>query len=150
MKKYLIIAPKPSVAKTIENVYKNMGEMAEFTADVVSVNCHVVDMNSTKLSNETLAQFKSFTLKKANVPPRYKISAEDKLFIDRGAAIKEMVKSGHYTAIINACDPDTDGDLEFQYMIESLGLERCRTERVYLFDLEESLIESELMTLNDF
>jgi DNA topoisomerase IA len=61
-----------------------------------------------------------------------------------------MVKKNQYDAIVNATDADTEGELEFQYMIESLGLERMKTERIYLFDITESVIESELMTLNDF
>lgn len=150
MKKYLIIAPKPSIAKIIEGVYKNMGESAAFEADVLPVNCHVIDCNNTRFPQETLEEFKPFNLKKVNVPPRYKISCNGQAHIDCGKAIQKMVNKNQYDAIVNATDADTEGELEFQYMIESLGLERMKTERIYMFDITESVIESELMTLNDF
>ena len=108
MKKYLIIAPKPSIAKAIEDVYKNMGESAEFLADTLPINCHVVDLENNRFSQETLEQFKPFSLKKIKVTNRFRIYCDDEALIERGNAIKAMVKKNRYDAIVNACDADTD------------------------------------------
>lgn len=150
MKRYLIVAPKQSIAKTVVDVYKKMGESAAFMADVLPINCHVVDLQNNHFSQETLSLFKPFVLKKINITDRFRISCDTESCIERGKTIREFVKKNKYDAIVNACDADTEGELEFQYMIESLGLENIKTERIYLFDITESTIEAELMTLNSF
>lgn len=150
MKKYLIVTEKPSMVRSLESVYKQMGESAEFEADFLPVNCHVVNVKTSKLSADSIADHRPFNLKAKKVTPNFKLHCGADIQIARGEEILKMVKTNKYDAIINACDPDDEGDLEFQYMLESLGLERHKTERIYLFDLSDSLIESELMTLNDF
>lgn len=60
---------------------------------------------------------------------------------------KNLLKENKFEAIVNACDPDEEVNLQFDYMVDSLGLNKYRIINLSIFDLSK---ESLKKTLKDF
>ena len=149
-RKCLIVVEKPSILNMVKKVYEELGAAADFVADFAVINCHVENLKTTKIPANELSDFTPLTLQKSKVSSEYIIHADNDMMLKRGEAIVKMVRENNYDVIVNACDPDDCGELSFKYMLESLNLTRRHTEQIFLFDLTDSLIESELLTLNEF
>jgi DNA topoisomerase IA len=148
-KKYLILVEKPSIAKMVREAYEHMGNNVKFDADIVPVTSHVENIETSCLNKQSISEFSSFTLKGMDVSDKFVVYDYGNSQIQFAEDIKELVRRNHYDAIVNACDTDEEGDLEFQYTIEHLSLTEFETRRLYFWGYCLNNLEDELMTLNE-
>lgn len=166
-KRYLIITEKPWWAKQIKDVYDAMGDKTLFDADFASANCHVVDVLNTcdhfaggkildLVNGDTwidedgnVGVVEKFCLKNREVSDEFRVLRGGTYEKNMSENIRNLVTNNHYDAIVNACEACEEGNLKFQYAIESLGLEKFTTKRMYLFGPCMNNIEDELMLLNE-
>ena len=151
-KRYLIITEKPSVAKCLRDVYAKMGTAVNFEADIVPANNHVVNTNNNMLVNKynraNIVTLPILRLKNRPVDENFRVDA-DGMWAGFGRRIADLISKNQYDAIVNACDDDEEGELEFQYVIESMGLEKCETKRLAMNSYFEADLMNALMRLND-
>lgn len=143
--KALLIAEKPSLMRDILAVYNTMAMK------------DVIDFMAFAGHTMTLAQpgdYKAqWGVKKWNwdmlpiVPDKFKCNISDgkeKLYND----IKNKLNTGNYDYVINACDPDREGQAIFEYFIEHVGC-KLPVKRFWTNDLTEKSIEKALSNLRD-
>lgn len=148
-KRYLIFVEKPSIAKMVLEAYEHMGNKAKFDADIVPMHNHVENIQTSCLDKQSLSKFTSFTLQGMDVSDKFVVYDYGNSQIQFAEDIKSLVAKNHYDAIVNACAPDEEGDLEFQYTIEHLNLAEFATKRLYLWGYCLNNLADELMTLNE-
>lgn len=119
MEKALLIAEKPSLRRTIENVYnKNKGSIP-YEITFMEQRGHLITL---KNPNEIDEDLKEWSWDNLPIHPeehggwQYKVIKEEKVgkyltAEERYKAIKQEVQSGKYDFVINAGDPDQEGEL---------------------------------------
>ena len=164
--RYLIIADKPYITNEIRKVYEEMKDDLQFAADFASANCHVVDAFNTcpltavgKVLNlvdgdswtdedGNVGVVEEFELKHVKVGKQYRVIRDGTYGKNMSENILELVKNNNYDAIVNACDSAVEGNLRFWYTIESIGLDKHETKRMYLLGFCLNNLEDELLLLN--
>lgn len=150
-KRYLIITEKPSIAKHLRDIYAKMEDKANFEADIVPANNHVVNINDKVLvhdsSREMVMTLPVLRLKNRDVNEDFRVDAEG-MWAGNGRRIADLVNRNRYDAIVNACDNDEEGELKFRYVIESIGLEDFETRKLEMYSLTEAEIVEGLIALN--
>jgi DNA topoisomerase IA len=151
-KRYLIIAEKPSVAKYLRDIYAKMGDQANFDADIVPANNHVFNINDRLLVNDdnrnAILSLPVLRLKDHIINEDFRVDTEG-MWAGNGRRIASLVNRNQYDVIVNACDQDEEGELTFQYVIESMGLENFETRRLILSNLYEANVVDALIALNN-
>ena len=148
MKKALLIAEKPSLMRTIRETYETVSgldyKITKFTAQaghlVRLLLPSEIDENQKKWAWENLPFFPE-----EHGGWRYRIiEGKEKLFND----IKNEINSGNYDFVIHAGDPDQEGQLLIQ-----LVLNQCKNKlpvkRFWTNDLTPKAIENALKNLRD-
>lgn len=152
-KRYLIIAAKPSAAKNIRDAYVSIGDDAKFDADIVPANNCVINVNDRLLvhddNREELMAMDVLKLKDRDIDLNFRVVTEEP-WNKFGNRITHLVNTNQYDAIVNACDQNEEGELMFQYTIESLGLDRFETKRLPIGSFVGSDVVIGLMVLNDY
>lgn len=143
----LLIAEKPSLMREIKNVYNNI--TLPDTITFMSFAGHVVGLKnprdygivdgidwSEKIWNENMIPM---------IPNKflYKVSS-DKTSMFRD--LKKEANSGNYDYIINACDPDREGNHIFQLFYDQAGC-KLPVKRFWTNDLSFGSIENSLRNL---
>lgn len=115
MKKAFIIAEKPSLLKKILSAYKNHRSEFDFELEGVAQVGHLFGL---KMPSELDEEQKSWEMENFPWFPKkweYKLTKSDAKFArsksDIFKEIKEALHSGKYDFVINAGDPDQEGEL---------------------------------------
>lgn len=148
MEKYLLIAEKPSLMKTIQDVYNKNLSSIPFRVDFAFQAGHVVTL---KLPNELDAKQQKWAWENIPFNPedvggwKYKvIPGKESLFKE----LKGKITSGSYDGIIHAADPDQEGQL----LCNILLLEAKNTlpvKRFWTNDLTDGAVLDALLNLKD-
>ena len=143
--KALLLAEKPSLMREIFSVYSHMSfsdhiDFAAFaghTMKLAEPGDYKVEWAETKW-NWTMLPI---------IPTVFKCKiASDKVKLYKD--LQQKLNTGHYDYIINACDPDREGQAIFQYFIDHVG-SNLPVKRFWTNDLTEGSIQNALLNLRD-
>ena len=142
MARALLIAEKPSLMREIQNVYNkiNHPDSIEFMAFAG----HTMSLcEPNEYCDEWAGKWAWEQLPMIPETWRTKVSADKKSLYN---SIRNKLDSGNYDYIINACDPDREGQAIFQYVYDHL---KCKLpiKRFWTNDLTEGAIEKSLRNL---
>lgn len=145
-KKAYLIAEKPSLKREIEAVYKKHKDELDFEITFDNQAGHILGL---KLPKEVDAEKYGGGWKITNYPEvypyEYKISSDKKKMYNQ---IKDQVKKGGYDFIINAGDPDQEGQLLIDETLIHIG-NKLPVKRFWSNDLTEGAILGALKNLQD-
>lgn len=142
MAKALLIAEKPSLMREIQSVYNKINHPD--TIEFMAFAGHTMSLcEPNEYCSEWAAQWDWSQLPMIPDVWRTKVSADKKTLYN---SIRNKLDSGNYDYIINACDPDREGQAIFQYVYDHL---KCRLpiKRFWTNDLTEGAIEKSLNNL---
>lgn len=128
MQKALLIAEKPSLRRTIEDVYNKHKKEIPYEIVFYEQRGHLLTLKTPDEIDDSLKEWKLDTLP---FHPedyggfKYKIINDKKVgtFLtskERFKAIKEELNSGDYDFVINAGDPDQEGELLIRIVLSAL------------------------------
>ena len=154
--KALLIAEKPSLRREIETVYSKYQKDIPYTIDFVEQRGHLVTL---LLPDEYDDALKIWNWDDLPFDPenyggfKYKIISEKKTGHFKTAAerfydIKDKVQSGQYDFVINAGDPDQEGELLIRSVLTYAG-STLPVKRFWTNDLTEGKILYALKNLKD-
>ena len=156
MQHALLIAEKPDLMRKIRDVYEKNSRKIPYDITFTSQRGHLVTLLSPDEMNEDLAEWSWDTLP---IHPedqggwRYKVIKEKKTgnFMtseERYDLIAKAIKSGDYDFIINAGDPDQEGELLVRLVLRQAG-NKLPVKRFWTNDLTETHILNALKNLRD-
>lgn len=142
--KALLIAEKPSLMRTIQQVYNIHRNELDFEIDFMAQAGHILGL---KMPDEINPEYKKWALE--NLPLkadfRYKIlPGKQKMVKD----IKDVILSGRYDFIIHAGDPDQEGEILIRETLDFVG-NRLPVKRFWSNDLTEGAILHALQNLRE-
>lgn len=143
--KALLIAEKPSLMQEIQTVYKNSRHVFSFDIDFLSQAGHLVGLKlPDEINEEVYGKWKleNFPI---DVPYVYKVN---KGKYDLLQKIKTAVKSGEYDFIIHAGDPDGEGELLVNLVLQYIG-NSLPVKRFWSNDITHPAIIAALQNLKD-
>lgn len=156
MSRGLLIAEKPDLQRKIQDVYNDNRSSIPFSLDFAAQRGHLVTLLTPDEMDDSLAEW---TWDNLPIEPekfggwKYKVIKEKKVgnFLtaqERYNEIKKKIDSGNYDFIVHAGDPDQEGELlvniVLQYAKNTLPVKRFWTN-----DLTESHILKALQNLKD-
>lgn len=145
MSRALLMAEKPSLMRDILNVYKTM--KMEDAIDFVAFAGHTMTLAEPKDYKEEWGNKKWNWDMLPIVPNEFKCKvSSDKIKMYN--ELKNKIKTGNYDYLINACDPDREGQTIFQYFVDHIGC-KLPVKRFWTNDLTEKSIEKALLNLRD-
>ena len=156
----LLIAEKPSLRRTIEAVYKKYIKEIPYEIDFMDQRGHLLTL---VLPDEMDAGLKKWSWSTLPIEPerlggwRYKVIAERKTgnFLtsaERYEAIKKKLQTVQYDFIINAGDPDQEGELLIRIVLAELKKElnlKLPVKRFWSNDTTEPKVLEALKNLRD-
>ena len=156
VKHYLLIAEKPDLMRKIEHCYKSNRDKIPYEIDFVSQRGHLVTL---KYPDEIDESLKDWTWDTLPINPeehggwQYKIIKDKKTgnFLtsrERYDEIKAALKSGKYDGVINAGDPDQEGELLIRIVLKHMK-NKLPIKRFWTNDLTEGRILDALLNLRD-
>lgn len=144
MKKALLIAEKPSLMRTIQDVYKKHKDKIDYDITFVAQAGHLIGL---KMPNEIDEKYKKWDMSHypMDISYQYKVlKGKNDLY----KSIASEIKSGKYDVIIHAGDPDQEGEL-----LVRLVLNRAKNTlpvlRFWSNDLTEQAVLSALTHMKD-
>lgn len=153
MSKILIIAEKPSLAKTIIKAVGGKGTFKDFYEDdkyiITSQFGHLLKLKSIGEYQNNLERDKKWTLNDLPYfPKEFQYKVKNDLGIKaRYDLIKELIKRPDVVEIVNAGDPDREGETLINIVIykifDELNIKKMVT-RIWLDPLTEDKIREEL------
>ena len=156
MKKALLIAEKPSLRREIETVYKKHKSEIPYEITFMEQRGHLLTLKNPSELDEELKKWDWDTLP---IHPeeyggwQYKPISEKKTgkFLtsqERFEAIGKELKSGSYDFVINAGDPDQEGELLIRIVLAALK-NKLPVKRYWTNALTEEKILDALKNLRD-
>ncbi len=156
MKKALLIAEKPSLRREIEAVYKKHKSEIPYEITFMEQRGHLLTLKNPTELDDTLKKWDWDTLP---IHPeeyggwQYKPISEKKTgkFLtsqERYEAIKKELSSGSYDFVINAGDPDQEGELLIRIVLSALK-NKLPVKRYWTNALTEEKILDALKNLRD-
>lgn len=156
MSKALLIAEKPSLMRTIQAVYEKNKASIPYEITFLSQRGHLVTL---KLPSEIDEEQKHWKWENLPFHPeshggwQYKVIQEKKegknlTASERLDQIKKELKSGAYDFVINAGDPDQEGELLVRLVLEYVK-NKLPVKRFWTNDLTEAHVLKALQTLKD-
>ena len=156
MKKALLIAEKPSLRREIETVYKKHKSEIPYEITFMEQRGHLLTLKNPTELDDTLKKWDWDTLP---IHPeeyggwQYKAISEKKTgkFLtsqERFEAIKKELNSGDYDFVINAGDPDQEGELLIRIVLAALR-NKLPIKRYWTNALTEEKILDALKNLRD-
>lgn len=156
MDKALLIAEKPSLMRTIQEVYNKNKNAIPYEIVFTSQSGHLVTL---KLPDELDDKLKIYSWDTLPFFPedyggwKYRIINQKKKSnfstpAERYALIKNEIKSGNYDFIIHAGDPDQEGELLVNLVLEQMN-NKLPVKRFWTNDLTESHVLNALQNLRD-
>ena len=142
--KALLIAEKPSLKRTIEEVY-NKGHYPD-QIDFTSFAGHIIRLKEPREYKNELWQQKKWSY---DMLPMIPDNFEYTVASDKTKMYKELtdkLKNGNYDYIINACDPDREGNHIFQLFYD---YSKCKLpiKRFWTNDLTDKAVDFALRNL---
>ncbi|MBO5004146.1 MAG: topoisomerase C-terminal repeat-containing protein [Clostridia bacterium] len=158
MNKILIIAEKPSLAKTIIKAVGGKGMFKDFYEDdkyiITSQFGHLLELKSIGEYQNNLGRDKKWILDDLPYfPKKFEYKVKDDIGIkQRYNVIKDLIKRTDVIEIVNAGDPDREGETLINIVIynifNELNLNKKIT-RIWLDPLTEDKIREELQNRKD-
>nr|WP_297765931.1 type IA DNA topoisomerase [uncultured Butyrivibrio sp.] len=156
MQRALLIAEKPSLKRTIEEVYKAHESEIPYKITFMEQRGHLLTLKSPEEIDEDLKKWQWETLP---IFPdelggwKYKVINEKKVgtFLtskERYEAIKKELSTGSYDFIINAGDPDQEGELLIRIVLSALK-NTLPVKRYWSNDTTEAKVLEALKNLKD-
>ena len=156
MEKALLIAEKPSLMREIEAVYKKHKGKLSYSIVFKSQRGHLVTL---KLPSEIDEEQKEWGWDKLPFHPedhggwQYKVIQEKRVgsnptAYERFNDIKKELASGDYDFVINAGDPDQEGELLIRTVLEKAG-NKLPIKRFWTNDLTENAVLTALQDLKE-
>ena len=156
MKKALLIAEKPSLKRTIEEVYNKHKSSIPYEIHFMEQRGHLLTLKSPSEIDPSLEKWEWESLP---IYPdelggwKYKVIPEKKTgkFLtakERFDAIKSELSSGGYDFVINAGDPDQEGQLLVRIVLGALK-NTLPVKRYWSNDTTEAKVLDALMNLRD-
>ena len=138
----LIVAEKPSVARDLARVLGVRAEGRSRSAfegpDRVITFCvgHLVELDEPASYDARWKAWRLDTL--PMVPQRFRLRGV-KSTRDQLAAVKQMLRDGRFSEVVNACDAGREGELIFRYVYELAG-SRLPVRRLWISSLTDEAI----------
>ena len=156
MQKALLIAEKPSLRRAIESVYKKHQSEVPFEITFMEQRGHLLTLKTPDELDEDMKEWTFDTLPFAPEDHggwQYKVIKEKKTgnFLTAGerySAIKRELKSGQYDFVINAGDPDQEGELLIRIVLGAIGT-NIPVKRYWSNDMTEIKMLDALKNLRD-
>ena len=156
MQKALLIAEKPSLRRAIESVYKKHQSELPFEITFMEQRGHLLTLKTPDELDEDMKEWTFDTLPFAPEDHggwQYKVIKEKKTgnFLTAGerySAIKRELKSGQYDFVINAGDPDQEGELLIRIVLGAIGT-NIPVKRYWSNDMTEMKMLDALKNLRD-
>ena len=156
MQKALLISEKPSLTKRIEEVYNQNRSKIPYEITFATQRGHLVSLLSPKELDEDLSRWSWDTLP---IEPenyggwKYKVIKEKKQgnFLtsqERYQIIKKELDSGRYDFVINAGDPDQEGELLVRIVL-AYAKNTLPIKRFWTNDLTDDKVLDALIHLKD-
>ncbi len=156
MQHALLIAEKPSLMREIESIYKKIKSSLNYDIEFLSQRGHLL---TQLMPDEMDPGLKSWTWNTLPIHPeqhggwRFKVTEEKKqgnnlTAKERFEAIKKELKSKKYDFVINAGDPDQEGEALIRETLEFIG-NTLPVKRFWTNDLTPKAIEGALQNLKD-
>lgn len=156
MQKALLIAEKPSLRRAIEEVYRKHESEIPYKIDFKEQSGHLLTL---KMPSELDDSLKNWSWDHLPFNPedyggfKYKVISEKKTGHfktpgERYNEIKGALKNGGYDFVINAGDPDQEGELLIQLVLKALK-NTLPVKRYWSNDLTEPKILEALKNLRD-
>ena len=152
--KALLIAEKPSLMRTIKDVYDK--HRSEIPYDI-TFECQFGHLVTLKLPHEIEEDRKKWKWENLPFHPedhggwQYKVIEDSRgknAQLEKFNAIKKHLHSGKFDVVINAGDPDQEGELLIRLVLAHAG-NKLPVKRFWTNDLTESHILNGLKTLKD-
>lgn len=143
--KALLIAEKPSLMRSIQAVYNKHKAEIPFEIDFLSQAGHLIALKMpSEIDEEKYKRWKmeNFPI---DVPYIYHVSKGKNELISK---IRTAVKGGNYDFIINAGDPDQEGQLLIDETLNYVG-NKVSVKRFWSNDLTEGAILNALLNLKN-
>lgn len=152
----LLIAEKPSLRRTIEEVYKAHKSEIPYELNFIDQRGHLLTL---KYPDEIDEDQKEWCWENLPFHPedhggwQYKVIEEKKVgsyltSSERYQAIKEELASGKYDFVVNAGDPDQEGELLIRIVLSALH-NRLPVKRYWSNDTTEAKVLEALKNLKD-
>ncbi len=152
----LLIAEKPSLMREIEGVYNKIKGTLPYEATFLAQRGHLL---TQLMPDELDAGLKQWAWDTLPIHPeehggwKFKINPEQKqgnnqTSEERFDAIAKELKSGRYDFVINAGDPDQEGEALIRETLEQLG-NKLPVKRFWTNDLTPKAVEGALRNLLD-
>lgn len=154
--KALLIAEKSSLMRTIESVYNDNKDKIPFEIDFVAQRGHLVELLMPEEIDEELKEWSWDTLPfhpEEHGGWKYKVKNEKRVnnyltAQERYENIKDAIDSGEYDFIINAGDPDQEGQLLIQLVLDKVG-NTLPVKRFWTNDTTSKVVLNELLNLRN-
>lgn len=142
--KALLIAEKPSLMRTIRDVYNRHRGEFDFEIDFVALAGHVLGL---KMPDEINPSYKKWSLDHLpmEVPFRYKTLSGKAQIVSQ---IKSAINSGQYDFVVNSGDPDQEGQVLVREVLQHVG-NRLPVKRFWSNDQTEGAVLDALLHLKD-
>ena len=143
--KALLIAEKPSLMRSIQAVYNKHKAEIPFEIDFLSQAGHLIALKMpSEIDEEKYKRWKmeNFPI---NVPYIYHVSKGKNELISK---IRTAIKGGNYDFIINAGDPDQEGQLLIDETLNYIG-NKVSVKRFWSNDLTEEAVLNALLNLKN-
>lgn len=152
----LLIAEKPDLMRRIEEVYDDHISEIPYTLSFASQRGHLLTLLSPDEMDEDQKNWRWETLPfnpEDHGGWKYKVISEKKTGSyltsqERYDNIKKEISSGKYDFVVNAGDPDQEGELLVRIVLEHIG-NKLPVMRFWTNDLTETHILNALKTLRD-
>lgn len=142
--RYLLIAEKPSLMRTIQDVYNKHKSEIGYDCDFLAQAGHLMRLKQPKELNK---KYEKWTRENYPMDLTYEyrvIEGKEDLY----KKIKSAVTSGQYDRIIHAGDPDQEGELLVRLPLMHMG-NRLPVDRFWSNDLTEGAVLYALTHLKD-
>ncbi len=156
MSRGLLVAEKPDLMRKIEEVYNNNRSSISYVIDFTAQRGHLVTLLTPDEMDGSLSEW---TWENMPIEPenyggwQYKVIKEKKVgnFLtaqERYDEIKKKLDSGNYDFVIHAGDPDQEGELLINIVLQ-YAKNKLPVKRFWTNDLTESHILNALQNLKD-
>lgn len=148
MQKALLIAEKPSLMRDIKNAYDHIANKVNYDITFISQVGHLVELLDPVEVNPV---YKKWDVDLLPINPekeggwQYKVSRKTK---DVYKNIETEIKSNKYDVIINAGDPDQEGELLINLVLNKIG-NKLPVLRLWSNDTTQVALENALQNLQD-
>lgn len=145
MKKALLIAEKPSLMKIIKDVYikKSLKHKMQCDIDFVALHGHILTLAEPNAYDEKYTKWDMNTL--PIVVNNFKYTPTDPSLIKE---IREKLKNNKYDFMINATDPEREGQNIF-YSVYKFINAKLPVQRLWVNDLNEEPIAKALLNMKN-